>query len=141
MCFAWISEQTAIISLYSITLSVVKTKAESVYRAVRTGSLNQTDTVSYLKGYCRNKPTGADSTICRDRNHQTLHSVKYSAHRKMFHINVTDLKDIYTFTSHTIFRRMNHLNFFFRKLGTEFRFFIQPRYLMITVFRYVTPYR
>ena len=51
MCFVWISEQTAIISLYSINLSVFKTEAESVYCAVRNGSLNQTATVSYLKGY------------------------------------------------------------------------------------------
>ena len=28
MCFVWISEQTAIISLYSINLSVFKTEAE-----------------------------------------------------------------------------------------------------------------
>jgi len=42
MYFAWISEQTAIISLYSINISVFTTKAESVYRAVRTGSSNQT---------------------------------------------------------------------------------------------------
>jgi len=51
MCFAWISEQTAIISLYNINLSVFRTEAESVYCAVGTGSLNQTDTVSSLKGY------------------------------------------------------------------------------------------
>ena len=51
MCFVWISEQTAIISLYSINLSVFITEAESVYCAVRTGSLNQTDTVWYLRGY------------------------------------------------------------------------------------------
>ena len=50
MCFAWISEQTAIISLYSINLSVFITEAESVYCAVRTGSLNQIYIVSYLKG-------------------------------------------------------------------------------------------
>ena len=51
VCFAWISEQTAIISLYSINLAVFfKTEAESVYCAVRNGSLNQADTVSYLKG-------------------------------------------------------------------------------------------
>ena len=50
MCFVWISEQTAIISLYSINLSVFKTEAESVYCAVWNGSLNQTDTASYLKG-------------------------------------------------------------------------------------------
>ena len=43
MCFAWMSEQTAIISLYSIDLSVFITEAESVYCAVRAGS-------SYLKG-------------------------------------------------------------------------------------------
>ena len=52
MCFAWISEQTAIISLYSIKLSVFKTEAGSVYCGVRNGSLNATDTVSYLKGEC-----------------------------------------------------------------------------------------
>ena len=41
MCFVWISEQTAIISLYSIKLSVFITEVESVYCAVPTGSLNQ----------------------------------------------------------------------------------------------------
>ena len=56
MCFAWISEQTAIISPYSANLSVFITEAESVYCAVRNGSLNQADTVSYLKGYCGYKP-------------------------------------------------------------------------------------
>jgi hypothetical protein len=50
MCFAFISEQTAIISLYNINLSLFITEAESVYSAVRTGSLNQTDTVPSLKG-------------------------------------------------------------------------------------------
>ena len=41
MCFAWISEQTAIISLYDINLSVFITETHSVYCAVRTGSSNQ----------------------------------------------------------------------------------------------------
>ena len=50
MCFVWIWEQAAIISVYSINLSVFKTEAESVYNAVRAGSLNQVDTFSYLKG-------------------------------------------------------------------------------------------
>ena len=49
-CFVWISEQTAIISLHSIDWLVFTTETECVYCAVRTGSLNQTDTVSYLKG-------------------------------------------------------------------------------------------
>jgi hypothetical protein len=48
--FAWISEQSAIISLYSNNLFFFITEAESVYCAVRIGSLNQTDTVSSLKG-------------------------------------------------------------------------------------------
>jgi len=39
MCFVWISEQTAIISLYNINWLVVITETESVYCAVRTGSL------------------------------------------------------------------------------------------------------
>ena len=47
--FAWISEQTAIISLYSINWLVFKTEEESVYCAVRNGSLNQTDSF-VLKG-------------------------------------------------------------------------------------------
>jgi hypothetical protein len=39
MCFVWISEQTAIISLYSINRLVFITETECVYCAVRTGSL------------------------------------------------------------------------------------------------------
>ena len=50
LCFVWVSEQTAIISLHNINLSGFKTEAVSVYCAVRTGSLNQIDTFSYLKG-------------------------------------------------------------------------------------------
>ena len=38
MCFVWISEQTAIISLYSINWLVFITEKESVYYAVRTES-------------------------------------------------------------------------------------------------------
>ena len=40
MCFVWISEQTAIISLYSINWLVFITETECVYCAVRTGSVN-----------------------------------------------------------------------------------------------------
>jgi hypothetical protein len=39
MCFVWIWEQTAIISLYSINWLVFVTETECVYCAVRTGSL------------------------------------------------------------------------------------------------------
>jgi hypothetical protein len=40
MCFVWISEQTAIISLYSINWLVFITETECVYCAVRTEYLN-----------------------------------------------------------------------------------------------------
>ena len=40
MCFVWISEQTAIISLYSINWLVFITETGCVYYAVRTGPLN-----------------------------------------------------------------------------------------------------
>jgi len=43
----WISEQTAIVSLHIINWSVFITEAESVYCAVRTGSLNATDPVRH----------------------------------------------------------------------------------------------
>jgi hypothetical protein len=43
MCFVWISEQTAIISLYSIKRLVFVTEVESVYSAVRTESLYKRD--------------------------------------------------------------------------------------------------
>jgi hypothetical protein len=39
MCFVWISEQTAIISLHSINRLVFVTETECVYCAVRTESL------------------------------------------------------------------------------------------------------
>ena len=42
MCFVWIWEQTAIISLYSIDWLVCITETECVYCAVRTGCLSKT---------------------------------------------------------------------------------------------------
>jgi hypothetical protein len=42
MCFVWISEQTAIISIYSINRLVSITETQRVYGAVRTQSLNIT---------------------------------------------------------------------------------------------------
>jgi len=44
MCSVWISEQTAKFSLYNIHGLDFITEAESVYSAVRTGSLYNTDT-------------------------------------------------------------------------------------------------
>ena len=52
MCFVWISEQTAIISLYNINLLVFVTETECVYCAVRTGSLyTYTTRIYYLMLY------------------------------------------------------------------------------------------
>ena len=49
MCFVWISEQTAIISLYSIDLSVFTTEAECLLRG--TNSIFKSDSYSFvLKG-------------------------------------------------------------------------------------------
>ena len=49
MCFAWISEQTAIISLYSINLSVFITEAECLLRG--TNWVFKSDSYSFvLKG-------------------------------------------------------------------------------------------
>jgi hypothetical protein len=45
-----LGEQTAIISLLWINLSVFITEAESVYCVVQTGSLTETDTGLSLKG-------------------------------------------------------------------------------------------
>ena len=40
MCFVWISEQTAIISLHNINWPILITETEYVYCAVRTDSSN-----------------------------------------------------------------------------------------------------
>jgi len=45
-----LKKKRVIISLYNINLSVFLTEAESVYCAVRTASLNNTDTFSSLRG-------------------------------------------------------------------------------------------
>jgi hypothetical protein len=49
MCFVWISEQTAIISLYSINWLVFITETECVYCAVRSGS-SQSTLIFVFKG-------------------------------------------------------------------------------------------
>jgi len=50
VCFVWISEQTAIISLYNINWLDFINQMKSVYSAVRNGSLNKAVCASYLKG-------------------------------------------------------------------------------------------
>ena len=48
VCFVWISEQTAIISLYTINWVVFIAETECVYCAVRTGSLNIIDWLVFI---------------------------------------------------------------------------------------------
>jgi hypothetical protein len=50
MCFVWISEQTAIISLHSINWSVFITETKCVYCAVGTKYLNTTEVILGSKG-------------------------------------------------------------------------------------------
>ena len=50
ICFVWISEQTAIISLYNINWLVFVTETESVYCAVRTGYLRYYDKFQFQAG-------------------------------------------------------------------------------------------
>ena len=48
MCFVWIWEQTAIISLYSINWLVFISETECVYCAVRTGYLNLISVICFI---------------------------------------------------------------------------------------------
>ena len=50
MCFVRISEQTATFALYCINWPVFISVVESVYSAVRSESLYDTDTIRSLKG-------------------------------------------------------------------------------------------
>jgi len=45
VCFVWVTEQTANLTLHNIKRLVFITEVESVYFAVRTQSLHNTDTV------------------------------------------------------------------------------------------------
>ena len=56
MCFVWISEQTAIISLYNINWLVFITDTQCVYCAVRTEPL-------HLNQVCHNRPLTAESRV------------------------------------------------------------------------------
>jgi len=68
MCFVWISEQTAIISLYSINWLVFITETECVYCAVRTGSIYN----SGLKKNLRSAHTVFLCVLCGSENKQRL---------------------------------------------------------------------
>ena len=58
MCFVWIWEQTAIISLYSINWLVFMTERESVYCAVQTGSWDMIVVNVWLRGSAMTQAVG-----------------------------------------------------------------------------------
>ena len=80
MCFVWISEPTAIISLYNINWSVFTTQAQCVYCAVRTGSLYILLRSAHRVYLCvfygsQNQQRLFPSTTLTDRFLQPRHSV------------------------------------------------------------------
>jgi hypothetical protein len=77
MCFVWISEQTAIISLGSINISVFITQAESVYCAVQTGSSNQTQIrPERVKAVCVPALTQPFNILCSGTRFVYLHCLR-----------------------------------------------------------------
>jgi hypothetical protein len=64
MCFVWISEQTAIISLYSINWLVFIAETECVYCAVRTGSLYIIQVEFSLQKFRKICSSSCNSNIC-----------------------------------------------------------------------------
>jgi len=74
MCFMWIWEQSAIISLYNINWLVFATETESVYCAVRTGTLASFQV-----------PRSIQYTVCCIQYtvyciHYTVHSILYAVY-------------------------------------------------------------
>ena len=70
MCFVWLSEQTVIFILYIINRLVFITEVESVYSAVRTGSLNKAVLRHKLIGFynpdekCLQRGTDLNKAVC-----------------------------------------------------------------------------
>ena len=75
MCFVWISEQTAIISLYNINWLVFVTETQSVYSAVRTGSSSRVQIQSRLfRGLMTSPTCGPESrSASRPSGNQARH--------------------------------------------------------------------
>ena len=67
ICFVWIGEQTAIMSLYSTNWMVFLTESESVYCAVRTGSL------TVIQVYCSIHSVKRKQETPRGPPHSFLH--------------------------------------------------------------------
>ena len=91
MCFVWISEQTAIISLYNINWLVCITETESVYCAVRTGYLTVINVEYQIKSadshhmYTLRRTTSNESeTLCSYCHQVTLKRLDSREGREIF---------------------------------------------------------
>jgi hypothetical protein len=109
MCFIWISEQTAIISLYSINWLVFITETECVYGvwAVRTGSLNRIRAIFlglkftvelWWKGYiCLKNANYTDVYMCTCLHVYWLFDGYYWLQADKTHNSVFPLRSLVTF--------------------------------------------
>ena len=86
MCFVWISEQTAILSLYKINWLVFITEMKSIYCVVRTGYLYTAEVNICLEIF-----TGIekDTTVCRDSTQNCLEGTVTGEHSTVQYSTVT----------------------------------------------------
>ena len=75
MCFAWISEQTAIISLYSINLPVFITKAEGFLRG--TNWIFKSDRYSFVLKGLKACMQGRDWNVLCSWSHASFPAISY----------------------------------------------------------------
>ena len=103
ICFVWISEQTAIISLYNINWLVFVTETESVYCAVRTWCLNINQVYCSAETHFHRRstlmflhmlplPEGQTREFCKLSNKQcssgSQSTALYTTERSLFGISV-----------------------------------------------------
>jgi hypothetical protein len=111
MCFVWISERTAIISLYNINWLVCVTETECVYCAVRTGSLSE----GLVTGLSMRRPGFCPRTV----------HVWFVAKSALVHVSLPVLPFPLSVGSHQMLHTHLHLHVAFtsrtneRSLGTS----------------------
>jgi hypothetical protein len=88
MCFVWMWEQTAIISLYNINWLVFITKTESVYCAVRTECLNINQVIN--RPYNKHNCSHAQGLFCRIT--EMVHDWRYLKLVRIFNLNQNKTK-------------------------------------------------
>jgi hypothetical protein len=93
VCFVWIGEQTAIISIYGINWQVFITETERVHCAVRNGYLKETLLNLSLQGPCRASdgqwPVSHNGGPGSIPDHSTWNSWRMKRHRDSFDFPTT----------------------------------------------------